>query len=55
MPKPVNSTKAFENAATGTPAERYVLRLYVAGSSVTGLRANEALGGFVDLATMGVK
>jgi peptide/nickel transport system substrate-binding protein len=29
--------------------------LYVAGSSVTGLRANEALGGFVDLATMGVK
>ncbi len=29
--------------------------LFVAGSSVTGLRANEALGGFVDLATMGVK
>ncbi|TPG15909.1 ABC transporter substrate-binding protein [Pedococcus bigeumensis] len=29
--------------------------LYVAGSSVTGLRANEALGGFVDLATVGVK
>lgn len=29
--------------------------LYVAGSSVTGLVANEALGGFVDLATVGVK
>ncbi|MEO6412120.1 MAG: ABC transporter substrate-binding protein [Pedococcus sp.] len=29
--------------------------LYVAGTSVTGLRANEALGGFVDLATVGVK
>lgn len=29
--------------------------LYVAGSSVTGLGANEALGGFVDLATVGVK
>ena len=29
--------------------------LYVAGSSVTGLVANQALGGFVDLATVGVK
>jgi peptide/nickel transport system substrate-binding protein len=29
--------------------------LYVAGSSVTGLSANEALGGFVDLATVGVE
>ncbi len=29
--------------------------LYLAGSSVTGLSANEALGGFVDLATVGVK
>ena len=29
--------------------------LYLAGSSVTGLQANEALGGFVDLATVGVK
>jgi peptide/nickel transport system substrate-binding protein len=29
--------------------------LYVAGTSVTGLAANEALGGFVDLATVGVK
>ena len=29
--------------------------LYLAGSSVTGLSANEALGGFVDLATLGVK
>ncbi len=28
--------------------------LYVAGTGVTGLAANEALGGFVDLATMGV-
>lgn len=29
--------------------------LYVAGSAVTGLAANEALGGFVDLATVGVR
>jgi peptide/nickel transport system substrate-binding protein len=29
--------------------------LYVAGTSVTGLSANEALGGFVDLADVGVK
>lgn len=29
--------------------------LYVAGSGVTGLTANEALGGFVDLATVGVR
>ncbi|WP_270887498.1 ABC transporter substrate-binding protein [Pedococcus sp. 5OH_020] len=29
--------------------------LYVAGSDVTGLSANEALGGFVDLATVGVR
>jgi peptide/nickel transport system substrate-binding protein len=29
--------------------------LYVAGTSVTGLSANEAMGGFVDLATVGVK
>jgi peptide/nickel transport system substrate-binding protein len=29
--------------------------LFVAGSSVTGLSANEALGGFVDLATVGVE
>jgi peptide/nickel transport system substrate-binding protein len=29
--------------------------LYVAGSSVTGLSANEALGGFVDLAAVGVE
>jgi peptide/nickel transport system substrate-binding protein len=28
--------------------------LYVAGSAVTGFGANEALGGFVDLATIGV-
>ena len=29
--------------------------LYIAGSGVTGLAANEALGGFVDLATLGVR
>ena len=29
--------------------------LYVAGSRVTGLAANDALGGFVDLAAVGVK
>jgi peptide/nickel transport system substrate-binding protein len=29
--------------------------LYLAGSAVTGLSANEALGGFVDLATVGVE
>jgi peptide/nickel transport system substrate-binding protein len=29
--------------------------LYVAGSGVTGLAANEALGGFLDLATIGVR
>jgi peptide/nickel transport system substrate-binding protein len=28
--------------------------MFVAGTSVTGLSANEALGGFVDLATVGV-
>jgi peptide/nickel transport system substrate-binding protein len=29
--------------------------LFIAGSSVTGLSANEALGGFVDLAAVGVE
>jgi peptide/nickel transport system substrate-binding protein len=29
--------------------------LFVAGSAVTGLAANEALGGFVDLAAVGVE
>jgi peptide/nickel transport system substrate-binding protein len=29
--------------------------LYVAGSRVTGFAANEALGGFVDLADVGVR
>jgi len=28
--------------------------MFIAGTSVTGLSANEALGGFVDLATVGV-
>lgn len=43
MPKPVDSTKAFEDAAEGASSERYVLRLYVAGSTPKSTSAVEAL------------
>lgn len=43
MSKPVNSTKAFEDAADREPDERYVLRLYVAGSTPKSTSAVEAL------------
>lgn len=46
-------TKLVERVAYVALAQRKAL--YVAGTSVTGLSANEALGGFVDLAAVGVE
>ena len=48
MSKPVNSTKAFEAAAEREPSERYVLRLYVAGSTPKSTSAVEALKAICD-------
>jgi circadian clock protein KaiB len=42
MPKAISSTKQFE-AASGAAAERYVLRLYIAGSTPGSSRAVETL------------
>ncbi|WP_157692830.1 ABC transporter substrate-binding protein [Pedococcus dokdonensis] len=58
---PAASAEAWSNLDASL-AERGVFvalaqrkALYVAGSAVTGLSANEALGGFVDLAAVGVE
>ncbi len=42
MTKPIDSARSFKIAA-GAPAERYVLRLYVAGSTPKSTTAVEAL------------
>jgi circadian clock protein KaiB len=43
MPRPRASTKVFEAAASRTRKERYVLRLYVAGTTAGSTRAVAAL------------
>jgi circadian clock protein KaiB len=43
MTKPTSSTEAFEAARVRAASERYVLRLYVAGTTPRSTRAVEAL------------
>jgi circadian clock protein KaiB len=48
MTKPVDSTRAFEDATEAAPAERYLLRLYVAGSTPKSTSAVETLKAICD-------
>ena len=48
MTKPVDSTRAFKTAADVAPADRYLLRLYVAGSTPKSTSAVETLKAICD-------